>query len=60
MKHHRSSYHLYSEHKHCLQGELSSTVLKQVLQARSQEVNYHHVEVPFLSEVVQFWKANYH
>ena len=50
--------HLVGEHQDCLEGEFTFTVVEQVLQAGTQQIDDHHVIITFDSEPVDVGNAN--
>ena len=57
--HREITYHLVSEHEHCLQREFPLAVVEQVLKTWSKQVNDHHVVVTLDSEPVNIWDSHY-
>lgn len=48
----RATHHLFGSHAHCLDGELASTHVEEVLEVGPEEVDHEHVVEALLAEVV--------
>lgn len=49
---------MVSEHEHSLQRELSAAVVEQVLKARAEKVDHHHIVVPLDAEPLEVRNAS--
>ena len=53
-----SLQHLYGEHQHSFECEFPTAVLEEILEARPEQVDRHHVVVALLAKEMNFWQAN--
>lgn len=53
------SHHLISEHEHGLEGELSTAVVEEVLEAGSEKINHHHIILSLHTEPLQVRNASF-
>jgi hypothetical protein len=50
--------HLNADHQNCLEGELPTAILKEVLDRRTKQIHHKHIVVPFKAVMVNFRDAN--
>ncbi len=50
--------HLLSKHQNCLQGEFSRAMVQQILQRRSQKVDYHNKKISLDPAPINFGQSN--
>jgi hypothetical protein len=53
------TYHLLRDHDDCLDREFAVAVVKEILQAGSEEINDQYIVESFLAEVVDIWYSGY-
>lgn len=54
-----ATYHLLSDHDNSLRGEASVTMIKQVFQTQTKQVNDKDVVKSFLPKVVDIWNSHW-
>jgi hypothetical protein len=53
-----SVHHLVSKHEHGLERKLSTAIVEQVLKARAEKIDHHHVILPLNAEPLQVRNAS--